>query len=115
MILCMTDIERLNSIFILKGCFTYMCACMYTHTHTHTLYIYIMCVCVCVCVCVCMYVCVHIFRFFETGFLYIALAVLELNFVDQAGLELRNPACLCLPSAGIKGVRHHRPAIYVYF
>ena len=27
--------------------------------------------------------------------------------VDQAGLELRNPpACLCLPSAGIKGVRH---------
>jgi ATP/ADP translocase len=28
--------------------------------------------------------------FFETGFLCVALAVLELNFVDQAGLELRN-------------------------
>jgi hypothetical protein len=27
--------------------------------------------------------------FFETGFLCIALAVLELTFVDQAGLELR--------------------------
>jgi hypothetical protein len=28
-------------------------------------------------------------------------------FVDWAGLELRNlPASLCLPSAGIKGVRH---------
>jgi hypothetical protein len=27
----------------------------------------------------------------ETGFLCIALAVLELNFVDQTGLELRNP------------------------
>ena len=27
--------------------------------------------------------------------------------VDQAGLELRNlPASACLPSAGIKGVRH---------
>jgi hypothetical protein len=30
------------------------------------------------------------FFFFETGFLCIALAVLELNSVDQAGLELRN-------------------------
>jgi hypothetical protein len=28
--------------------------------------------------------------------------------VDQAGLELRS-ACLYLPSAGIKGVRHHCP------
>jgi hypothetical protein len=34
----------------------------------------------------------HSFFFFsETGFLCIVLAVLELNFVDQAGLELRNP------------------------
>jgi hypothetical protein len=31
-----------------------------------------------------------LFWFFETGFLCIALAVLELNSVDQAGLELRN-------------------------
>jgi hypothetical protein len=32
------------------------------------------------------------FFFFETGFLYIALAVLELTHsVDQVGLELRNP------------------------
>jgi hypothetical protein len=31
------------------------------------------------------------FWFFETGFLYIALAVLELTFVDHASLELRNP------------------------
>jgi hypothetical protein len=22
----------------------------------------------------------------------------------------QKPACLCLPNAGIKGVRHHRPA-----
>ena len=36
------------------------------------------------------------------------------HFVDQAGLELRNPACLCLPSAGIKGVHHHRPAVFVF-
>jgi hypothetical protein len=28
--------------------------------------------------------------------------------VDQAGLELK--CCLCLPSAGIKGMRHHCPA-----
>jgi hypothetical protein len=30
------------------------------------------------------------FWFFETGFLCIALAVLELNFVGQVGLKLRN-------------------------
>jgi hypothetical protein len=30
--------------------------------------------------------------------------------VDQAGLELRKSACLCLPSAGIKGMCHHCPA-----
>jgi hypothetical protein len=29
--------------------------------------------------------------FFERRFLCVALAVLELTFVDQAGLELRNP------------------------
>jgi hypothetical protein len=29
------------------------------------------------------------------------------HFVDQAGLETQKSACLCLPSAGIKGVRHH--------
>jgi hypothetical protein len=51
---------------------------------------------------------------FKTGFLCITLTVLELT-LDQAGLELRNPgwpqtqksACLCLPSAGIKGVCHY--------
>ena len=36
---------------------------------------------------VCLFVCL----FFRTGFLCIALAVLELAFVDQAGLKLRNP------------------------
>ena len=44
--------------------------------------------------------------FFETGFLCVTLAVLELT-LDQAGLELRNlPAisCLCLLSAGIKDI-----------
>jgi hypothetical protein len=36
------------------------------------------------------FVVVVLFCFFETGFLCVALAVLELNFVDQAGLKLRN-------------------------
>ena len=31
------------------------------------------------------------FGFFETGFLCVALAILELTPLDQAGLELRNP------------------------
>jgi hypothetical protein len=36
------------------------------------------------------FVCLFVL-FFETGFLCVALAVLELTFVDQAGLELSNP------------------------
>jgi hypothetical protein len=41
------------------------------------------------------------FVFFETGFLCIALAVLEL-FVDQAGLELRNPPASSSRVLGLK-------------
>ena len=40
----------------------------------------------------------------ETGFLCVALAVLELT-LDQTGLELRDLSTLCLLSAGIK-VQH---------
>jgi hypothetical protein len=41
------------------------------------------------------------------------------HFVDQAGLELRNPPATASPSAGIKGVDHHFPAcvcilIFIY-
>ena len=44
----------------------------------------------------------------ETGFLCVALVpVLDLALVDQA--------CLCLPSAGIKGVHYHRLAILFRF
>jgi hypothetical protein len=32
------------------------------------------------------------------------------HFVDQASLELRKSTCLCLLSAGIKGMCHHCPA-----
>jgi hypothetical protein len=41
---------------------------------------------------------------FETGFLYIALAVLELTFVVQAGLELRNPPASASGVLGLKRV-----------
>jgi hypothetical protein len=50
------------------------------------------------------------FWFFKTGFLCVDLAVLELTLY-QAGLELKKSTCLCLPRAGIKGMRHHRPAL----
>jgi hypothetical protein len=43
--------------------------------------------------------------FFETGFLCIALAVLEL--CRPGWPRTQKSACLCLPSAGIKGMRHH--------
>jgi hypothetical protein len=44
--------------------------------------------------------------FFETGFLCVALAVLELNFVDQAGLELRN-----LPASASQDQRRVPPRL----
>jgi hypothetical protein len=44
----------------------------------------------------------------ETGFLCVALAVLELTPWTQKS------ACLCFPSAGIKGVCHHCPALSAF-
>jgi hypothetical protein len=52
------------------------------------------------------------FQFFKTGFLYVAIAVLE--FILWT-LNSQRSACLCLLSAGIKGVHHHCLAIYFYF
>ena len=46
--------------------------------------------------------------FFETGFLCVVLAVLELT-CRPGWPQTQKFACFCLPSAGIKGVRHHRP------
>lgn len=60
---------------------------------------------------------------FETGFVYIALTVMELATVeirlasnpDLTNLkDLTKCACLCLPSAGIKGICHHAWASYFY-
>jgi hypothetical protein len=47
--------------------------------------------------------------FFETGFLCVAW--LSWNSFCRSGWpQTQKSACLCLPSAGIKGVRHHCPA-----
>jgi hypothetical protein len=35
--------------------------------------------------------------------------------VDKIGLKLKRPVFLYLPSARIKGVRHHAGIIYLYF
>lgn len=52
--------------------------------------------------------CHHYSCLFDTGSIYVALAVLELTVhVDQAGLELIEVCLLCLKSAGIKGVCHY--------
>jgi hypothetical protein len=47
--------------------------------------------------------------FFETGFLCVALAVLELTLYPGRPW-IQKSACLCLPSTGIKDVCHHCPA-----
>ena len=60
---------------------------------------------------VCFFVFWFFFWFFETGFpCVIVLAVLELALVDQADSS-QGFICLYLLSAGIKGVRHHLPAM----
>jgi hypothetical protein len=46
--------------------------------------------------------CFFFFWFFETGFLHVALAVLELTLVDQAGLELRNTSASASQVLGLK-------------
>jgi hypothetical protein len=48
----------------------------------------------------------QILCFFETASLLCSSGCPEGHCVNQAGLELRS-ACLCLPSAGIKGERQH--------
>jgi hypothetical protein len=49
------------------------------------------------------------FGFFETGFLCVAW--LTWNSLYRPGwLQTQKSTCLCLPSAGIKGVCHHCPA-----
>ena len=54
------------------------------------------------------------FVFFETGFLCVALAVLELTRQTRLASNSEIP-CLCLPSAGIKGMLHHGPALLCFF
>jgi hypothetical protein len=54
-----------------------------------------------------------LFCFFETVFLHVALAVLELTVPGHCTPgwpQTQKSACLCLPSAGIKGMHHHCPA-----
>jgi hypothetical protein len=56
------------------------------------------------------FVCLLFFFFFfsETGFLYVALAVLDLTM--QTKLDLNSEICLPLPLLELKGVYHHWPA-----
>jgi hypothetical protein len=59
-----------------------------------------------VCLFVCLFFVFVLFCFFEAGFLCVALAVL--NSLCRPGWpRTQKSACLCLPSAGIKGVGHH--------
>jgi hypothetical protein len=59
---------------------------------------------------VCLFACFALFWFFETGFLCIVLAVQ--NSLGLPGWpRTHKSACLCLPSAGIKVLCHHCPAL----
>ena len=47
------------------------------------------------------------FWFFETGFLCVALALSWNSLCRPGWPRTQKSSCLCLPSAGIKGVCHH--------
>ena len=50
--------------------------------------------------------CIYVFIYsFETGFLCVALAVLAL--CRPGWPRTQKSTCLCIPSAGIRGVCHH--------
>jgi hypothetical protein len=51
-----------------------------------------------------------LFLFFEIGFLCVALAGCPDTHSSPGWPWTQKSACLCLPSAGIKGMRHHCPA-----
>jgi hypothetical protein len=51
--------------------------------------------------------------FFETGFLCIALALWD-SLCRPGWPRTQKSACLCLPSAGIKGVRHHAQPLFSF-
>ena len=56
-----------------------------------------------------LFVCLlFLFSFFESGFHCVVKSWLLWNSLDEAGLKLRD-VCLCLSSAGIKGMCHHHP------
>ena len=56
----------------------------------------------------------YLFIYFKTGFLCVALAVLELTFVDQAGLELRNPPASVSQVLGLKAC-DTTPGFLIFF
>ena len=69
-------------------------------------------VCMYICMYACMYVCMRVYGFGSR----ISLCSSDCprtHSVDQAGLELRS-TCLCLPSAGIKGVATTTTAWLLY-
>ena len=56
-----------------------------------------------------------IFWLFETGFLCVALAVLELALQTRLSSDSQRSSCLCFSSAGINGVCHHDLAYFIRF
>jgi hypothetical protein len=92
-----------------------------------------LCVCTCACVCMCMSVCMCVSAQ-HTPFIiyYFFFFFFFLVFQDRVSLyspgcpgthnslgrpgwaRTQKSACLCLPSAGIKGMRHHAQLIYYF-
>jgi hypothetical protein len=76
-------------------CVYRLCVCVYVYVYMYIVY-------------VCMYV-YHFLLLFVWDMVFLCnLGCPGTHSVDQAGLK---SACLCLPSAGSKGMHHHHPAL----
>ena len=83
-----------------SGLYGYVCTCVHTHKDTHTYNFFRS---------------LYIFGFLRQGFSVALKAVLELTLQTRLALNSQRSTCLCLLSAGIKGMHHHYPAfIYIF-
>jgi hypothetical protein len=83
-------------------------ACVCVHMHVNV------CVCVCVCMyvwCVCGFVCLCVCLSIRTSFVFCLLYYSRQGFRNSLCRPgwpwIQKSACLCFPSAGIKGVGYH--------
>jgi hypothetical protein len=111
-----------NPYFLVQCIYMYIgiCKCIHIHTHIYKyifayIFVYNTYIFALICFIYTIYICFNLFGFFrDRDSLCNWHGCPRTHSVGQAGLELKRSACLCLASAGIKGVCHHCLAINIF-